>query len=148
MHKISWALGMSSKKWIVMVGPSISSHGGIASVVLSWKQAGLFELWPIIYLETHIEGSKFDKLRVACSAMVKFLFLLASNRVACLHIHVARRTSFWRKSVFALAAFALRRPVLLHLHSGGFPAFQCVRFRFRCGKLHAGRTEQRPIQLR
>lgn len=106
-----------------MVGPSISSHGGIASVVLSWKQAGLFELWPIIYLETHIEGSKFDKLRVGCSAMLKFLFLLALNRVACLHLHVARRTSFWRKSVFALAAFALGRPVLLHLHSGGFPAF-------------------------
>ena len=114
---------MSSKKCIVMVGPSPSSHGGVASVVTSWKSAGLFERWPITYLETHVEGSKLDKFHVGISAMLRFFFLLASNRVACVHLHVARRISFWRKSIFALAAIALRRPVLLHIHSGGFPAF-------------------------
>jgi glycosyltransferase involved in cell wall biosynthesis len=114
---------MSAKKHIVMVGPSSSSQGGIASVVMSWKRAGLFERWPIIYLETHVEGSKLDKLRVGFSALLRFLFLLASNKVACVHLHVARHTSFWRKSVFALAGIVLRRPVLLHIHSGGFPAF-------------------------
>ena len=114
---------MSSKKCIVMVGPSPSSHGGVASVVTSWKSAGLFERWPITYLETHVEGSKLDKFHVGISAMLRFFFLLASNRVACVHLHVASRISFWRKSIFALAAIALRRPVLLHIHSGGFPAF-------------------------
>jgi glycosyltransferase involved in cell wall biosynthesis len=114
---------MSAKKCIVMVGPSTSSQGGIASVVMSWRNAGLFERWPITYLETHVEGSKLDKLRVGFSALLCFLFLLVSNRVACVHLHVARRISFWRKSVFALTAIVLRRPVLLHIHSGGFPAF-------------------------
>ena len=114
---------MATRKYIVMIGPSTNSHGGIAAVVLSWKNAGLFERWPIFYLETHVEGSKFDKLRVGFSSLLRLLFLLASNRVACVHLHVARRTSFWRKSVFALAAFALHRPVLFHLHSGGFPVF-------------------------
>lgn len=90
---------------------------------MSWKSAGLFERWPITYLETHVEGSKLDKLRVGISALLRFLLLLASNKVACVHLHVARRVSFWRKSVFALTALVLRRPVLLHIHSGGFPSF-------------------------
>ena len=114
---------MPTKKYIVMVGPSPNSQGGIASVVSSWKNAGLFDRWPIIYLETHIEGTKLQKLRIGCFAFLRFLLLLASNKVACVHLHVARHTSFWRKSIFATCAFMMHRPVLLHLHSGGFPAF-------------------------
>lgn len=106
-----------------MVGPSIRSQGGIATVVMSWKKAGLFEQWPIVYLETHVEGSKLEKLRAGTSAFLRVLLLLASNKVACVHLHVARRISFWRKSIFALAAFLFCRPVLLHFHSGGFPVF-------------------------
>lgn len=114
---------MSAKKYIVMVGPSPNSHGGVSSVVMTWKNAGLFQRWPITYLETHVEGSKIQKLRIGIFALLRFLFLLASNRVACVHLHIAKRKSFWRKSVFALAAIVLRRPVLFHLHSGYFPAF-------------------------
>ena len=114
---------MSTNKYILMIGPSTSSHGGIAAAVMSWKSAGIFERWPILYLETHIEGTKINKFRVACLAFLRFVILLVSNRVACIHLHVARHTSFWRKSIFALAGFLMRRPVLLHFHSGGFPAF-------------------------
>ena len=106
-----------------MIGPSTSSHGGIAAVVMSWKSAGIFERWPIRYLETHIEGTTLNKLRVGCVAILRFVILVISNKVTCVHLHVARHTSFWRKSIFALAAFIMRRPVLLHFHSGGFPAF-------------------------
>lgn len=114
---------MWGKKRIVMIGPSPNSHGGIASVVSSWQNVGLFERWPVTYLETQIEGSKLAKLRVGLSALFRFVQLLTSNRVACVHMHVARRRSFWRKAIFALAAFASRCPVLLHLHSGGFSEF-------------------------
>lgn len=114
---------MAAKKQIVLVGPSIHSHGGIASVVATWKQAGIFERWPITYLETHVEGTSLAKLRVGCIALVRLAIMLISNRVACIHLHVARHTSFWRKSIFALAGFLMHKPVLLHFHSGGFPDF-------------------------
>lgn len=124
MHAVSALDGdMLDKKRIVMIGPSPNSHGGIASVVSSWQNVGLFERWPITYLETQIEGSKVGKLHVGLSALFRFVQLLTSNRVACVHIHVARRRSFWRKTLFALAAFVSRCPVLLHLHSGGFSDF-------------------------
>jgi glycosyltransferase involved in cell wall biosynthesis len=114
---------MATGKSIVMVGPSVNSCGGIASVVAAWKQAGVFARWPITYLETHVEGTKLEKLLVGGGAFFRFVRMLISCNVVFVHLHIARHTSFWRKSVFALVAFAVRRPVLLHFHSGRFQEF-------------------------
>lgn len=108
---------------IVMVGPSLQSRGGIASVVCAYEHAGLFSKWPIIYLNSHVEGSKVKKLLAAFTALKTFAGLLVVRRVKVLHIHVARNTSFWRKSIFILFAYAAKCPVIVHLHSGGFPEF-------------------------
>jgi glycosyltransferase involved in cell wall biosynthesis len=108
---------------IVMVGPSMKSKGGIASVACTYEAAGLFSNWPVLYLNSHVEGSKVQKLLAALSALKTFVILLLFGRVKVLHIHVARGTSFWRKSLFILLAYAARCPVFIHLHSGGFPEF-------------------------
>jgi glycosyltransferase involved in cell wall biosynthesis len=107
-------------KHIVMIGPSPESRGGIASVIRSYKDAGLFVRWPIRYLSTHVEGNRLLKLFAAVRAISSFAFMIATRQVAVLHVHVARRTSFWRKTVFILFALATRCPVIVHLHSGGF----------------------------
>ena len=114
---------------IVMIGPDCSARGGIASVVASYRDEGVFDKWPIVFLPTHVEGGKLRKLAVAISAMLKFISLVLLTRVSVLHIHVARRTSFWRKAAFMSIALILRVPFLLHLHSGGFPDF----YRKECG---------------
>ena len=103
-----------------MIGPSPESRGGIASVIRSYKDTGLFARWPIRYLSTHVEGNRFMKLFAAVRALSSFALMAATRQVAVLHVHVARRTSFWRKSVFILFAFAACCPVIVHLHSGGF----------------------------
>lgn len=108
---------------VVMVGPSLKSRGGIASVVGTYDSAGLFKKWPILYLNSHVEGSKGKKLLAAFKALTTFAGLLVLRRVKVLHIHVARETSFWRKSLFILLAYAAKCPVLVHMHSGGFPEF-------------------------
>ena len=110
-------------KVIVMIGPSCASQGGMASVVNSFRAAGLFERWPIVYLHTHIEGGKLAKLRVAIVAWLQFAGLLARGRVALLHAHVPRRNAFWRKTLFILPARLARCPYIVHLHSGGFVHF-------------------------
>lgn len=112
-----------SESVVVMVGPSRKSRGGIASVVCAYELAGLFGKWPVIYLSSHIEGSRKQKLLAAVSSLLTFMRLLASRRAKLLHVHVARRTSFWRKSIFVLLAYSTRCPVFIHLHSGGFPDF-------------------------
>lgn len=114
-----------------MVGPSPKSRGGVASVVCSYEQAGLFRKWPVIYLSSHVEGSKRRKFQAAFTSFVAFVRLLLARRVQLLHIHVARRSSFWRKSVFMLMAYFSRCPVFVHLHSGGFPDF----YQKECGPI-------------
>lgn len=114
---------MATNEVIVMIGPSLKSRGGIASVVSSYKDAGLFKKWPILYLNSHVEGSKGKKLGAAFTALKTFAGLLVLRRAKVLHIHVARGTSFWRKAIFIVLAYAGKCPVFVHLHSGSFPEF-------------------------
>ncbi len=116
---------------IVMIGPDHKSKGGIASVIASYRNAGFFEKWPVVFLPTHVEGNKLDKLVCAIKAICRFANLLICRKAGALHVHVARRNSFWRKAIFMQLAFIANCPVLIHLHSGGFPAF----YNQECGAL-------------
>lgn len=121
---------MKNKK-IVMIGPSINSMGGIATVVNGYISAGLFDKWGVIYLNTHVEGSKLKKLSVAVNAMSRLLILLIKRDVALLHVHSAQGVSFWRKFIFMLVALAAKCPVIFHLHGCEFMQF----YNDRCGRL-------------
>lgn len=48
---------------------------------------------------------------------------LATLDAPLVHIHMASRASFWRKSVVCLLARAAGRPYLLHVHGGEFMKF-------------------------
>ena len=117
-------------KRVVMIGTSPSTHGGIASVVNAWNAAGLFERWPVRYLETHRDGSQLAKAFAALRAFFRYLLLLAGPR-SVLHVHGASRASFWRKCVFMALAHLARWPVVFHLHGGGFGHF----YEKECGPL-------------
>jgi len=114
-----------------MMGPSIHSLGGVSSVVNGYIQAGLFDRWGIVYLNTHVEGSKAKKMAVALSSLGRLLGLLLKNEVALLHVHASDRVSFWRKLIYIMITFAAARPVVLHMHAGTFMHF----YTNRCGPL-------------
>lgn len=116
---------------VLMIGPSRESRGGIASVVGIWEDAHVFETWGVRYLASHREGGVFAKLAVASAALGRAGVAIVSGRAKCLHVHVARRRSFWRKSLFVFLGRILRCPIVLHLHSGGFEAF----YDHECGPL-------------
>lgn len=118
-------------KYIFMIGPPPQARGGIASVINAYFSCGLLEKWPIIFVPTYVEGGVLAKFYCALKAMVKFIKLLLQNRIALLHVHAARRRSFWRKAIFIQISFFLNCPVLIHLHSGGFLSF----YEKECGKL-------------
>lgn len=123
--------GRMKRKRIVMIGPSVKSLGGVASVVSGYVEAGLFDRWDIAYLNTHVEGSKAKKLVTAFSALHGLVRLLLRNEVALLHVHASDRVSFWRKFIYIMIAFAAGRPVVLHMHAGTFMQF----YHDRCGWL-------------
>lgn len=97
--------------------------GGIASVIKVYVAAGLFERYRMEYLATHCDGSAARKLGFMLRAYARFLLLLGTGQLGLLHIHVASRASFWRKSFFFLLAFLFRIPTILHLHGSEFAQF-------------------------
>lgn len=117
-------IGKGFAKYVVMIGPSKElARGGMASVVNAYSQANLFDIWPIIYIETHRETSALHKLFLLYSALFKFISLLWRNKVSILHAHVAMRKSFLRKSLFMLMARFFGVPYILHLHGSEFKVF-------------------------
>lgn len=122
---------MQDCKQIVMLGTKPEANGGIASVISAYQQNGLFERRNITYLPTHSTGKRSEKCVLFLKSSVRFTCLLVSRKVALVHVHVACDASFWRKSVFILAAKMSGVPVLLHVHAGHFPDF----YRDRCTDL-------------
>lgn len=108
---------------IVMLGTSFETHGGISSVVNAYRAAGLFARWPIDYVQTHCDGSRFAKWSCAIGAFFSMLFLVLRHPRAVLHVHAASRASFWRKAVLMGVARLAGWPVVFHLHGGGFARF-------------------------
>ncbi len=138
-----WAAHVKS---IVMLGTGLETMGGIAAVVRVYQEAGLLQRYGVRYLATHCDGSRWRKLGAMLRAYAAFAGMLLRGRVGLLHVHLASRASFWRKSGFFLLAMLCRIPAILHLHGGGFARFygeECgplrqrfVRFIFdRCARI-------------
>lgn len=111
------------RREVLMLGTSPDTRGGVASVVKIYQSAGLFSKWPITYLTTHTDGNAVRKMSVAFSSWLSFAVRLIWRRGILLHVHCASRASFWRKSAFIIPAVWVGRPVIFHLHGGGFMQF-------------------------
>jgi glycosyltransferase involved in cell wall biosynthesis len=108
---------------IVMLGTGFETRGGISSVVNVYREAGLFERFPITYVTTHVDGSALAKMRVCVIAWLRYMGLLIGGKVALAHVHISTGISFWRKLLFVCPALVLGVPAVLHLHGADFAEF-------------------------
>ena len=118
-------------KKIVMIGTRFDTMGGISSVVNVYREAGLFQRYPVHYIATHCDGNGVAKLKIVMLALLRFWGMLLTSQVGLLHLHTASRISFWRKACFFFSARLFRVPVIVHLHGGGFHIF----YEQECGSL-------------
>jgi glycosyltransferase involved in cell wall biosynthesis len=117
------ALSASLSGGVVMIGTSLDTQGGIASVIRVYLQHADMLGAAVQHVPTHCDGSKWEKGRRALVAWLTYMGLLVRRRVQLLHVHCASGPSFWRKCFFMLPTFAIGLPVVLHWHGGGFVAF-------------------------
>jgi glycosyltransferase involved in cell wall biosynthesis len=101
------------------------------SVVEAYRRDGVFQRHDIRLIETHDEGSAARRLLLACRAMATYVSLLLRGNVSAVHIHMAMRGSFWRKSVFAKVAGLFSVPVVAHLHGSEMEQFYGEQPRWR-----------------
>lgn len=100
-------------------------------MVAVYRQVGFIDDIETEFVPTFRSGRPLLRLWVALSALTRVSLRLLCGRVRLLHIHVAQRTSFYRKSVFVALGAACGVPVALHLHSGEFEEF----YEKHCGPL-------------
>jgi glycosyltransferase involved in cell wall biosynthesis len=108
---------------VLMVGPRLDVRGGISTVVRGYRDGGLFERFGVVYIATHRDGSASAKARQALRGYVQLCGHLLRADAPLVHIHLASRASFWRKSLVCLVTMLRGRPYILHVHGGGFGKF-------------------------
>jgi glycosyltransferase involved in cell wall biosynthesis len=108
---------------VLMIGTSLSGKGGVAAVVSVLHQDGLFEREAVRYLASHVEGSRWVKLRASAAALWTTALVCLRDRPAIVHVHSASHASFLRKSLLLLLARLAGCRTVFHLHGGGFRQF-------------------------
>lgn len=108
---------------ILMVGTHLQATGGVRAVVHGYVEAGLFRRYPGVYVQTHHSGGKFRKAYYALRGYAEVALRLFTLDAPLVHIHMASRASFWRKSLVCFMARARGRPYILHLHGAEFAQF-------------------------
>lgn len=106
---------------VLMVGPARDVHGGVSAVVNSYYEAGLDKKVELEYLSSMRDGSKLQKLWVAISAYIQFVFCVWKYDIV--HIHMASDASFYRKALFVLLTKLYRKKLIIHQHGGSFQDF-------------------------
>lgn len=107
---------------IYMVGPSLNSKGGMASLLniynRYYKDALNLGFIPTYSGELRMK----DILYFACAILRVFCICLFDKK-ACFHIHVSSGGSYVRKSMIARMCMGLGNKVVLHIHAGNFHDF-------------------------
>jgi len=106
-----------------MVGPRLDAQGGIAAVARVLAQSRLKDDYELEYLGLSGNGSLLVRLGQSSLGLARALFAIAGYPRALVHLHVASRGSFWRKSVLGAWARLLGRRTVVHLHGALFHQF-------------------------
>lgn len=107
---------------VMMVGPDIDLvPGGMSSVMKNYINSGLSKKLNLIYISTNIESKLIKKLNWMIKGLVKYI--LNIRGVHIVHIHMAERGSFYRKSIYIIIAKLLKKKVVVHFHGAEFDEF-------------------------
>ncbi|RYF03403.1 MAG: hypothetical protein EOO78_07285, partial [Oxalobacteraceae bacterium] len=106
-----------------MVGTTPEGRGGVATVVSVLRSHGLFEREAVRYVSTHSQARRGAKAVHALAGMGRILLACVREHPAVVHVHVASRASFLRKSLVLLMARMSGSKTIFHLHGAEFREF-------------------------
>lgn len=112
---------------VLMVATHLAGRGGVASVLRTWRDHGLFARNGVRFVPTNVDGSALAKALRALLAWARCALVMALGGVDLVHVHTSSYASFWRKSPILATALILRRPLIVSLHGGGFREFYAAR---------------------
>lgn len=108
---------------VVWLSTSTETRGGVASYVRGMRATPLWDSWDVHHIATHRDGSVASRVRAFARGATAFLWMLTAHPPGLVHLHMASRGSFARKSILSWMAHARGLPVIIHVHGGGFQDF-------------------------
>lgn len=112
---------------VLMVGTSLDEPGGVAAVLRTWRDGGLFERAGVRYVATNGGRGALGKAWTALRAWGQCAAAMLLGQVSLVHVHTSSYSSFWRKTPVLACALLTGRPLLVSLHGGAFREFYAQR---------------------
>jgi glycosyltransferase involved in cell wall biosynthesis len=104
---------------IAHVGPSRGDRGGMAAVLRDLGRSPLAERWRFDFFSSYSElVGPLRRGLLFAQAFLRVGIWCLSPGDRIVHVHTAVRGSWYRKAAFIVLCRALRRPVVLQVHSG------------------------------
>jgi glycosyltransferase involved in cell wall biosynthesis len=107
---------MAERPRVLFLGPDVP--GGMGTSIAALLASPLAERYRIEVVATHRGTDPVQRLVVFLAALWRLTWWSLSGRGRLVHVHSTVRGSMYRKAVCVLWAKALRRRVVLHMHSG------------------------------
>ena len=108
---------------ICMIVPDDSVKGGIATVVRGYRSSRLIKEYNIVFIESYIDGTKFQKLIKGIKAYIMYIRLLWMDKPEIIHIHSSFGASFYRKIPFVLLSKWNGVAIINHIHGSEIDKF-------------------------
>ncbi len=108
---------------ILMIGPSRNVKGGMSTVVNNYFKSTLVKRIQLKYIDTTTDGSIVLNLIYAFIAYIRILIWLVFRETDIVHIHMASRGSFYRKSIIVKLCKKFNKKIIIHLHGAEFKIF-------------------------
>lgn len=105
---------------VLFVGPHYSLRGGMASVLEVYSK----NIKDFNFLPTYYKKNPLLRELFFIKAIMKLIFIMLTKRqIKIVHIHVACRGSFIRKSIVVLISKLFGKKTILHIHGGEFKVY-------------------------
>ena len=115
-----------TKKINLTVATSINGKGGISTVLNVLQQAHFFKQTNNQLIASHTNGNTLfglGRLTSFMSSIIKIFYFGMFKRLNIVHIHMASRGSYTRKSIIIRIVRILGGKIIIHLHGADFKIF-------------------------
>ncbi|MBA3866217.1 MAG: glycosyltransferase family 4 protein, partial [Solirubrobacterales bacterium] len=109
---------MPERPRVLQMGPAPSIGGGMAAALRGLLESPLTDRYELEVLPTYRSARPLRGAAVFAAALLRLTGWSLRGRGRIVHIHSTVRGSSYRKSICTLLAKALRRQVVLQMHSG------------------------------
>jgi len=111
----------NNKYNVMMIGPSINSKGGIATVLQYYIISSIKERIGIDYYYTTTEDTRLNKVLYYIKGLINILRNISKYKV--IHIHISSWWSFRRQVLIIFVGKILNKKIIIHVHGSMFDVY-------------------------